>query len=140
MGRILAIDYGRKRCGIAVTDELRIIATGLATVGSGEILNFLKDYIGGTAVDCLVVGEPRQMNNEPSESAVYIEPFVRALKRRFPKIPVKRADERFTSLLAQRSIREAGLKKKDRRDKSLVDMVSATILLQTYLETITTQR
>jgi putative Holliday junction resolvase len=134
LGRIVAIDYGRKRCGIAVTDELRIIATGLTTVGSGEILDFLKDYVAGNIVDCFVVGEPRQMNNEPSESAGYIEPFIRALKRRFPEIPVERADERFTSLLATRTIREAGLKKKDRRDKSLVDMVSATIMLQSYME------
>ena len=136
MGRILAIDYGRKRCGIAVTDEQRIIATGLTTVGSGEILDFLKDYVAGNVVDSFVIGEPRQMNNEPSESAVYIEPFIRALKRRFPGIPVERADERFTSVMATRTIREAGLKKKDRRDKSLVDRVSATIMLQSFMEKI----
>lgn len=136
MGRIVAIDYGKKRCGIAVTDELQIIATGLTTVETNTLIPFLKDYTGKNNVTCFVVGEPKQMNNTPSESAVYIEPFVKLLGTTFSDIPVKRADERFTSLMATRTIREAGLKKKDRQDKALVDTVSATIMLQSFLETV----
>ena len=137
MGRIVAIDYGQKRTGIAVTDELKIIATGLTTVRSMDVLTFLKDYTKSNLVECFIVGEPKQMNNTPSESSVFIEPFVKALKAGFPEIPVERADERFTSLLASRTIREAGLKKKDRQDKALVDTVSATIMLQSYIEKVT---
>jgi putative Holliday junction resolvase len=136
MGRIVAIDYGQKRTGLAVTDELKIFATGLTTVRSADVLEFLKDYTGKNKVECFVVGEPKQMNYTDSESAVFIEPFVKALVKAFPQIPVKRADERFTSLLASRAIREAGLKKKDRQDKALVDTVSATIMLQSYMQTI----
>ncbi len=136
MGRIVAIDYGQKRTGIAVTDELKIIATGLKTVRSMDVLAFLKDYTGENHVERFVVGEPKQMNYTDSESAVYIEPFVKALKLLFPDIPVERADERFTSLLASRTIREAGLKKKVRQDKALIDTVSATIMLQSYMEKI----
>lgn len=136
MGRIVAIDYGQKRTGIAVTDELKIIATGLTTVRSMDVLAFLKDYAGENKVERFVVGEPKQMNYTDSESAVYIEPFVKALKLLFPDIPVERADERFTSLLASRTIREAGLKKKVRQDKALIDTVSATIMLQSYMEKI----
>ena len=136
MGRIVAIDYGQKRTGLAVTDELKIIATGLTTVRSMDVLDFLKDYAGKNKVECFVVGEPKQMNYTDSESSVYIEPFVKALKALFPEIPVERADERFTSLLASRTIREAGLKKKDRQDKALVDTVSATIMLQSYMEKV----
>ncbi len=135
MGRIVAIDYGQKRTGLAVTDELKIIATGLTTVKSMDVLEFLKDYTSKNIVECFVVGEPRQMNYTDSESAKFIEPFVKSLKATFPDIPVKRADERFTSLLAPRTIREAGLKKKDRQDKALVDTVSATIILQSFMET-----
>ena len=134
MGRIVAIDYGQKRTGLAVTDELKIIATGLTTVRSMDVLEFLKDYSAKNSVELFVVGEPKQMNYTASESAVFIEPFVKALKTAFPSIPVERADERFTSLLATRAIREAGLKKKDRQDKALVDTVSATIMLQSYME------
>jgi putative Holliday junction resolvase len=134
MGRIVAIDYGQKRTGVAVTDELKIIATGLTTVPSAEVLDFLRDYVNKNTVDCFIVGEPKQMNYTASESSVFIEPFVRALKAAFPAIPVERVDERFTSLLATRAIREAGLKKKDRQDKALVDTVSATIMLQSYME------
>ncbi len=130
----MAIDYGQKRTGLAVTDELKIIATGLTTVSTAEVMDFLKDYCLKNKVECFVVGEPRQMNNEPSESAVFIEPFVRSLKTAFPAIPVNRVDERFTSLMATRTIREAGLKKKDRQNKALVDTVSATIMLQSYME------
>jgi putative holliday junction resolvase len=134
MGRIVAIDYGQKRVGLAVTDEQQIIATSLATVPAHDILLFLKDYLGKNEVECFVVGEPRQMDYTPSESAKYIDPFVIRLKKEFPGIPVERADERFTSSIALQTIRSAGLKKKDRRDKSLVDSVSATLILQSYLE------
>jgi len=134
MGRILAIDYGQKRVGLAVTDELQIIATPLATMPARKTIQFLKDFVGANSVDCFVVGEPRQMNNQPSESAKYIEPFVRLLKREFKDIPVERVDERFTSMIAVRAIRDAGLKKKDRQDKALIDSVSAVLILQSYLE------
>jgi len=139
MGRIVAIDYGQKRTGIAVTDDLQIIATGLTTVRTLDLLDFLKDYTGKNIVECFVVGEPKQMNNTASESAVYIKPFVKRLAADFPGIPVKRMDERFTSLIAARTIREAGLKKKDRQDKALVDTVSATIILQSFLEKINSE-
>ena len=134
MGRIVAIDYGQKRTGIAVTDELQIIATGLATIETHKLMSFLKDYTISNNVSGFVVGEPKQMNNAASESAVFIEPFVKKLKAVFPAIPVDRVDERFTSLMATRAIREAGLKNKDRRDKALVDTVSAVIMLQSYME------
>ncbi|MCX6276793.1 MAG: Holliday junction resolvase RuvX [Bacteroidetes bacterium] len=135
MGRIVAIDYGQKRTGIAVTDELQIIATALTTVETNNLMVFLQDYTIRNEVSCFVVGEPKQMNNTASESAVFIEPFVKKLKAAFPAIPVDRVDERFTSLMASRTIREAGLKKKDRRNKALIDTVSAVIMLQSYMET-----
>ncbi|HNS16446.1 MAG TPA: Holliday junction resolvase RuvX [Bacteroidales bacterium] len=134
MARILAIDYGRKRTGIAVTDELQLIATGLATVPSAEVTSFLSAYLQKEKVERLIVGEPRQMNNLPSESVKYIEPFICSLKKNFPAIPVERMDERFTSKLAFRAMAEAGLKKKDRQNKDLVDKISATLILQSYLE------
>ncbi|MEI7499491.1 MAG: Holliday junction resolvase RuvX [Bacteroidota bacterium] len=134
MGRIVAIDYGQKRTGLAVTDELKIIATGLTTVRSIDVLEFLKEYTRKNEVERFVVGEPKQLNNKASESSVYIEPFVKKLAGAFPGITVVRMDERFTSLIATRAIREAGMKKKDRQDKALVDTVSATIILQSYME------
>jgi len=134
MGRILAIDYGQKRVGLAVTDELKIIATALATVPAKEVMAFLKEYTSRNTVECFVIGEPKQMNNTASESAKYIEPFIRRLKTEFPGIPVERMDERFSSMIATRAIRESGAKKKDRRDKSLVDTVSAVIILQSFME------
>jgi putative Holliday junction resolvase len=134
MGRILAIDYGQKRVGIAVTDELQIIATGLLTVHSKDVLTWLKDYVQKEKVDCFVVGLPRRMNNTDSDSARFIEPFVKLLQKQFPLIPVSRIDERFTSKMASAAILEAGLKKKDRQNKALVDTVSATIILQSYLQ------
>ena len=134
MGRILAIDYGQKRVGLDVTDELKIIATALATVPAKEVMAFLKEYTFRNAVECFVVGEPKQMNNTASESAKYIEPFIRRLKAGFPEIPVERMDERFTSMIAVQAIRESGAKKKDRRDKSLVDTISAVIILQSFME------
>ena len=131
----MAIDYGSKRVGIAVTDPQQLIATGLATVHSQELIAFLKSYMEKEAVDCIVVGEPRRMNNTPSESARFIEPFVVHLKRSFPKIKVDRLDERFTSKLAFRAMIDSGLKKKDRQNKELVDEISATIILQDYMMT-----
>lgn len=134
MGRILAIDYGRKRVGLAVTDELQMIATPLATIPAHEAIRYLVEYTGRNKVDCFVVGEPRQMDNSASESARYVEPFVRILKKEFRDIPVERMDERFTSRIASRAIRDSGLKKKDRQNKSLVDTVSAVLILQSYME------
>jgi putative Holliday junction resolvase len=133
MGRIMAIDYGRKRVGIAVTDELQLIANGLTTVQAHEIMAFLKNYVHIEKVDVFVVGEPRQMNNQPSESLQYIIPFVSRLKKEFPEIPVEMLDERFTSKMAFQTMIDGGLKKKDRQNKELVDTISAAIILQSYL-------
>ena len=134
MGRILAIDYGRKRTGLAATDTLQMIANGLTTVPSGELVSWLSAYVAKEPVDLFVVGLPKQMNNEASENMKRIEPFVRSLQKRLPDMPVEYVDERFTSVLAHRTMLEAGLKKKDRQNKALVDEISATIILQTYLE------
>jgi putative Holliday junction resolvase len=135
MGRILAIDYGQKRVGIAVTDTLQLIANGLTTLSVNEVMNFLERYVAKEPVDLFIVGLPKQMNNEASESMKYIEPFVTRLKRKFPTIEVKYIDERFTSILAHKAMIDGGLKKKDRQNKALVDQISATIILQSYLET-----
>jgi len=134
MGRILAIDYGRKRCGLAVTDSLKLIAGGLTTVPSFELLKYLEAYTKKEMVERILVGLPKQMNNQPSESMKYIEPFVRLLKKNLPEIPVEYVDERFTSVLAHQAMLEGGLKKKDRQNKALVDEISAVIILQSYLE------
>ena len=134
MGRIIAIDYGRKRTGLAVTDPLQIIASPLETVASAGLEKFLTDYCDTEIVDEFVVGYPLQMNNKPSESVKYIEPFLRRLKKIFPDKPVHLADERFTSKIALRSMIDGGMKKKERRDKSVVDRVSASIILQSFLE------
>ena len=134
MSRILAIDYGRKRTGVAVSDAMQIIANGLTTVPTHELLDFITGYVQKEPVERILVGLPKQMNNEASESMKYIDPFVRSLKKRLPEIPVEFVDERFTSVLAHRTMLEAGLNKKDRHNKALVDEISATIILQTYLE------
>jgi putative Holliday junction resolvase len=134
MARIMAIDYGSKRVGIAVTDPLQLIANGLTTVHSKDIMTFLKDYFAKEEVECIVVGEPKTMMNEPSESAALVNVFVKQLKKFFPNIPVERLDERFTSKMAFQSMIDSGLKKKARQNKSLVDTISATILLQSFLE------
>ncbi|MDP2424225.1 MAG: Holliday junction resolvase RuvX [Bacteroidales bacterium] len=134
MGRIVAIDYGRKRTGIAVTDNLHLVANALQTVPSHQVIEFLKTYSQHESLDCFVVGEPRTMNNQASESVVYIDPFIRELKKIFPTIPIERMDERFTSKMASQAIQQAGLKKKDRQNKALVDSVSAVIILQSWLE------
>ncbi|MDR1679086.1 MAG: Holliday junction resolvase RuvX [Prevotellaceae bacterium] len=134
MGRILAIDYGQKRVGIAATDPLQLIANGLTTVPSGEIFPFLKNYLAKEKVDRFVVGLPRQMNYEPSESMRFIKPFLNGLKKYFPDIPVSMVDERFTSKLAFQTMIDSGIGRMKRRDKALVDQISATIILQSYLE------
>lgn len=133
MGRILALDYGRKRTGIAVTDELQLIASGLTTVPTHQLFDFLTKYISEEKVVKFVVGEPRQMNDTPSEVEALIIPFLNRLKKVFPEMPIEREDERFTSKLAIRTMIDSGLKRKHRRDKALVDEISATIILQSYL-------
>lgn len=130
----MAIDYGSKRVGIAVTDTLQMIATGLTTVHSKDLIEFLKKYMEKEKVECIVVGEPKRMNNEPSDSARFIEPFVIHLKRTFPEIKIERMDERFTSKMAFQTMIDSGLKKKARQNKELVDEISATIILQSYME------
>ena len=134
MSRIVAIDYGRKRTGIAVSDTMQIIANGLTTVPTHELLAFIANYVQVEPVERIIIGLPKQMNNEASESMKYIDPFVRLLKKQLPDMPVEFVDERFTSVLAHRTMLEAGLKKKARQNKALVDEISATIILQTYLE------
>ena len=134
MSRILAIDYGRKRTGLAVSDTMQIIANGLTTVPTHELLDFIAGYVQKEPVERIIIGLPKQMNNEVSENMKYIEHFVRLLKKKIPEMPVEFVDERFTSVLAHRTMLEAGLKKKDRQNKALVDEISATIILQTYLE------
>jgi putative holliday junction resolvase len=134
MGRILAIDYGQKRVGIAVTDEQKIIANALTTVHSKDVISFLKDYNSKENLELFVIGEPKQMNNLPSESAKFVEIFIKKLKKEFPEIPIKKFDERFTSKIAFQSMIDGGLKKKDRRNKEIIDRISATLILQSYLE------
>lgn len=131
--RILAIDYGLKRTGIAVTDALQIIASGLTTIPSETAIDFLKDYFSKESVSKVIIGEPRQMDNTPSESTAVIEAFVVKFKQAFPDIPVVRVDERFTSKLAFQSMIDSGLKKKQRQNKGLIDEIAATIMLQDYL-------
>ncbi|MCD6090543.1 MAG: Holliday junction resolvase RuvX [Bacteroidales bacterium] len=137
MGRILAIDYGQKRCGIAVTDELRIIANALETVSSKELIAYLTRYVSKEDVSLFVIGEPKQMNNQPSDASRFINPFIGRLKNAFPTIPIERMDERFTSRMAFQSMIDAGLGKKARQNKELIDSISATLILQSYLETKT---
>ena len=135
MSRILAIDYGKKRSGVAVTDPLQLIAGGLTTVSTTELLAFIKQYVIREPVERILVGLPKQMNNDASENMKRIEPFVNTLRTQLPTITVTYVDERFTSVLAHRAMLDAGLKKKDRQNKALVDEISATIILQSYLET-----
>ena len=134
MSRIIAIDYGKKRTGIAVTDILQIIANGLTTVPTTELMDFLLNYVAKEPVERIIVGHPKQMNNEDSENMKRIVPFVNQLKKKLPQIPVELVDERFTSVLAHQAMLDGGLKKKARQDKALVDEISATIILQSYLE------
>lgn len=134
MGRIIAIDYGKKRTGLAVTDPLRIIASPLETVSTGELENWLRNYIEKEDVEEIVIGYPVTLNNEPSDAVKYIEPFIIRINKLYPGLPVIKIDERFTSKMAFRTMIDGGVKKKDRRDKGMVDRISASILLQTYLE------
>ncbi len=133
MPRIIAIDYGQKRTGIAVTDELQIIASGLTTIPSATTINFLKDYFSNEKVSKVLIGEPKQMNGEPSQSTEIIEAFVRKFKSFFPDMPVVRVDERFTSKMAFQTMIDSGLNKKQRQNKDLLDEISATIMLQDFL-------
>lgn len=136
MSRILAIDYGRKRTGIAVSDPLQIIASGLTTVPTHQLMDFLLNYIKQEQeqVECIIIGHPKQLNNEDSENMKNIVPFINRLKKILPDMPVQLVDERFTSVLAHQTMLAGGLKKKDRQNKALVDEISATIILQSYLE------
>ena len=134
MARILAIDYGKKRTGLAVTDVLQLIANGLTTVPTTTLMDFILDYVKREPVERIVVGLPKQMNNQPSENMVRIEPFVNRLRKVLPDIPVEYVDERFTSVLAHQAMLDGGLKKKDRQRKELVDEISATIILQSYMD------
>jgi len=134
MGRVLSIDYGKKRVGIAVTDPLKIIATRLTTVSADEIWEFLSGYFAKEDVELVLIGYPRQLNNEPSEAIRYINPFVKKFRLVYKDLPVQLVDERFTSKMAFQTMIDAGLKKKDRQNKETVDGVSATIILQSYLE------
>lgn len=133
MGRIMAIDYGKVRTGLAVTDPVRIIATALTTVETPTLLNYLKEYCAREEVDMFVVGEAKHLDGSPSESMQYIEPFVAKLKETFPEKEVARVDERFTSKMAFQTMIDSGLKKKQRRDKGMIDQIAATIMLQDYM-------
>lgn len=133
VGRILAIDYGKKRTGIAVTDELQIIASGLTTVATEDIFPFLKDYLTKESVELILIGEPKQLDNTASESETLIIPFIEKLKEMVPNISILRIDERFTSKMAFQTMIDSGLKRKQRKNKALVDEISATIILQSYL-------
>jgi putative Holliday junction resolvase len=133
MARILALDYGGKRTGIAVTDEFQIIASGLATVATKELLPYLENYFKTENVELVLVGEPKQMDNTPSQSEAAILEFLKKFKEKFPVMEMKRIDERFTSKMAVRTMIDSGLKKKKRQNKALLDEISATIILQTYL-------
>ena len=133
MAQILAIDYGKVRTGLAVTDDMQIIASGLATVATKELLDYLKTYTQKENVELFLVGEPKQMDNTASESEALIKPFISKLRSTFPHIPIERVDERFTSKMAAQTLIDSGLKKKQRQNKALLDEVSATIILQSYL-------
>ncbi len=136
MGRILSIDYGQKRVGIAVTDELKMIASGLKTVHVKDVFDFLKDYLEKEQVETIVVGEPKDMMNRPSDASRYIEPFVKKLRKTYPGLKIERFDERFTSNMAHDAMLAGGLKKKKRQDKALVDTISATLILQSYMNSL----
>jgi putative Holliday junction resolvase len=134
LGRILALDVGRKRTGIAITDSLKLIANGVSTVSTGKLFEFFAEYSYTHEVELFVVGMPRQMNNEPSEAVKYVEQVANRIKKLYPNIPICYVDERFTSKIAHQTMLDGGLKKKDRQNKALADTISATIILQSYLE------
>ena len=133
MARILSIDYGKKRTGIAVTDPLQIIANGLATVSTSELFDYLKDYLSHEQVERIIIGRPLQTNGQPSENLQRVEQFVNRWKKEMPDVPVEYVDERFTSVLAHQAMIDGGLRKKARQNKALVDKISATIILEDYL-------
>lgn len=134
MARLIGIDYGQKRVGIATTDPLHIIATALTTIGVHEVFQYLQEYVDNEEVEGFVVGFPRQLDHSLSESAKYVSTFLTGLKRKFPHIPVFEVDERFTSKMAFQTMIDGGLRKKARQDKAMIDKISATIILQSYLE------
>ncbi|HEY0611642.1 MAG TPA: Holliday junction resolvase RuvX [Chitinophaga sp.] len=134
MGRILSIDYGKKRTGLAVTDPLQLIASGLTTVPTHELIPFLKKYMATETVTEIIIGEPKNLDGSATDATALVTECIRILHKHFPEIPVKKIDERFTSKLATRSMLDSGLKKKDRQNKALVDEIAATILLQEYLQ------
>lgn len=136
MGRILAIDYGRKRVGVAVTDPLKIIANRLETVRAHDIFEYLTKYFESEDVECVVVGYPLQLNGEPSESIRFVNPFLKRFQKLFPEMKLIQYDERYTSKMAHQAMREGGLKKEARQNKELVDSISATIILQSYMESL----
>ncbi|MEX0985966.1 MAG: Holliday junction resolvase RuvX [Bacteroidales bacterium] len=133
MGRYLAIDYGTKRCGIAVSDTLKMIASGLETVASHELMHYLEDYFSKEPVDCVVVGKPMQADNQPSESFIHVERFVRAFKKRFPEMKLQWEDERNSSKMAVQAMVDGGLKKSERRKKENIDKISAALILQSFM-------
>lgn len=133
MGRLLAIDFGQKRTGIAVTDELQIIASGLTTVPTSELMSFLKEYFQKEKVEKVIIGEPKRLNNEPSEVTPLLNAFIDTFTKTFPTMPVERIDERFTSKMAFQTMIDSGLKKKQRQNKALIDEIAATIILQDYM-------
>lgn len=134
MGRILAFDIGRKRTGVAVTDPLKIIANGLTTIPTDSVVDFLQQYIDKESVELIVIGQPKQMNNQPSEAVKYIQPVVNRIRKVFPDLKIEQVDERFTSKMAFQTMIDGGLKQKDRQNKALVDTISATIILQSFME------
>lgn len=134
MGRVLALDIGRKRTGVAVTDPLRIIANGINTIPTHTVIDFLSEYFSKESVDTIVIGYPRQMNNQLSEAVTYIQPVINRIKKVFPNMIIELVDERFTSKIAFQTMIDGGVKKKDRQNKALVDTISATIILQSYME------
>ncbi|MDO1500016.1 Holliday junction resolvase RuvX [Winogradskyella maritima] len=133
MGRLLALDFGKKRTGIAVTDELQIIASGLCTVETTDVIQFLSEYFEKESVDVIIIGEPKQMDNSVSESEADIQKLLPKLKAKFPDMPIERVDERFTSKMAFETMIDSGLKKKQRQNKALIDEISATLILQNYM-------
>ena len=140
MPQIMALDYGSKRTGIAVTDDMQIIASGLTTVATDELLGFLENYLSKNPVEVFVIGQPMQKDSKPSEVEKSIVAFLEKLRKRFPQVPIERVDERFTSKMAFQTMIDSGLKKKKRRDKGLIDEISATIILQSYLYSIKDER
>ncbi len=134
MPRILSIDYGLKRTGIAVTDPLKIIATGLTTVHSKELIAFLKNYFSKEEVELVIIGEPKNMDDSDTHATPLVKKFISEFEKKFPKIPIKKVDERFTSKMASQAMIDMGLKKMQRRDKKLIDEIAATIILQDYLQ------